>query len=116
MGGDQHVLVIEDESGLIDLFEIWLAGEYAVTTASSGNEALAALDDSVDAVILDWRLPDLSGAVILDRIDERGLDPAVAVVTGAEPEAEGIGGRVDLVLQKPIDKDGLLDAIAELVD
>lgn len=117
MGGDErHVLIVEDESGLIELFEIWLADEHAVSTASRGEDALTALDESIDAVVLDWRLPDLSGAAILDRIDELDLDPGVAVVTGAEPEAEGIGGRVDLVLQKPIDKAGLLTAIDDLVE
>ncbi len=116
MGDDErHVLVIDDETGLIDLFEIWLTDEYAVTTATSGESAFEALDESVDVVLLDWRLPDVSGETILDHLDEHGLDPAVAVVTGAEPETEGIGGRVDTVLQKPIDRQELCAAIDDLL-
>ena len=115
-GDTRHVLVIEDEPGLNDLFEIWLTDRYDVTTATSGESALRALDASVDVMILDWRLPDVSGEEILNSIDEKGLDPAVAVVTGAAPSAEGIGGRVDRVLQKPIDKTGLIEAIDALLD
>ena len=115
-GDTRNVLVIEDEPGLNDLFEIWLADRYDVTTATSGESALQALDASVDVMILDWRLPDISGEDILNYIDENELDPAVAVVTGAEPSAAGIGGRVDRVFQKPIDKTGLLDTIDALID
>lgn len=114
-GEEWHVLIIEDERGLIDLFEIWLGGDYVTTTATSGEAARSHLDESVDVVVLDWRLPDGPGSAILDHLDERGLDPGVAVVTGAEPKGENVGDRVDLVLEKPIDRASFRGAIEDLV-
>lgn len=116
MGDDeQHVLVIEDEAGLIDLFEIWLAERYRVTTATTGEAAEAAIDETVDAVILDWRLPDRTGGDLVDTFADRGFSPAIAVVTGAEPDADGMDESVDLILQKPIDRETLLGAIEKLL-
>lgn len=110
-----HVLVVEDESGLVELFEIWLADQFAVTTATDGESALGELDASIDAIILDWRLPDQSGEAILEEIRSLGIQPAVAVVTGAEPETEGIGDSVDMILKKPIRREELIEALQRLV-
>jgi DNA-binding response OmpR family regulator len=60
-GNGQHVLVVDDDPGTIDLLTttLELAG-YRVGTAGSGVEALARIAaDRVDLVILDAELPDL---------------------------------------------------------
>src|SRR5262249_28775858 len=62
-----------------------------IITASTGGEALAALRaQSCDCVVLDLRLPDMSGFEVLQQI---GADPALAdvpviVFTGRELSAE----------------------------
>ncbi|TKX52052.1 response regulator, partial [Halorubrum sp. SS7] len=58
------VLVVEDEPDLADLYAAWLGDEYRVRTAYGGREALDQLDetdDEVDAILLDRRMPGLSG-------------------------------------------------------
>ena len=62
-----------------------------IDSAASGTEALAALEaEPYDCVVLDLRLPDMSGFEILERIrdDETLVDLPVVVFTGKELSAE----------------------------
>ncbi|MDX1748088.1 MAG: response regulator, partial [Halobacteriales archaeon] len=55
------VLIVDDEPEIVDLYNRRLKGTYAVRTAYGGTEALEEADESVDIVLLDRRMPDLSG-------------------------------------------------------
>ncbi len=108
------VLVVEDEPDLANLYAAWLDGECAVQTAYDGNEALDAIEECVDVVLLDRRMPGLSGDTILDTIRERGLDCRVAMVTAVEPGFDIIGMGFDDYLVKPVSKDELQAVIEQL--
>ena len=71
----QRLLVVDDEPTLAELLAATLrfAG-FAVTSAASGAEALAAADsDSPDLVLLDVMLPDIDGFDVLRRLREKAL-------------------------------------------
>lgn len=108
------VLVVEDEPGLAELFEIWLDDRYEVNTVTTGSAALEALGDHLDVVILDWRIPNVSGAEILAEIEGRDLPCRVVVVTGLEPELADIGDGADVVLRKPVAAEELRRVVGEL--
>ena len=76
------VLVVDDESVVRESFSLYLESEgYAVRTASDGEEGLAAVDDDVDIVLLDRRMPDRSGDEVLAEIRARNVDCQIALVT-----------------------------------
>lgn len=110
-------MVVEDEQDLADLYECWLAEEYEVRVAYSGRAALEAADDAVDAVLLDWKMPGMSGPEVVRSLRDRGGTPAVAVASASSPESlEGLAGLpVDTYLRKPIERDQLRDAVARLL-
>ncbi|WP_435065313.1 response regulator [Halobaculum sp. EA56] len=113
-----HVLVVEDEVDVRELYADRLADDYDVTTAGSGTEALDVLeelDGSVDVVLLDRRMPGLHGDDALERIRESGADARVAVVTGVAADLDVVGLPVDAYLEKPVDADELRDAVDRLV-
>jgi DNA-binding response OmpR family regulator len=112
---DTTVLIVEDERRLADVFADSLAGEHAVRTAYTGREALEALGPAVDVVLLDRRLPDVSGSEILAAIQERGLDPAVAVVSAVEPGEEALSLDIDAYVRKPVSCSELRELVAELL-
>ena len=80
------VLVVEDEPDLADLYATWLKIDYSVRTAYGGEEAVEQLDDEIDVVLLDRRMPGLSGDEVLTKIRERGIDCYVSMVTAVEPD------------------------------
>jgi len=109
------VLVVDDEKDLADLYAAWLSGEYDVRTAYGGDEALEKLDGDVDVALIDRLMPDLSGDEVLAAIRERGYDCRVAMVTAVEPDFDIVGMGFDDYLVKPVDSDGLLRIVDQLL-
>ncbi|WP_248896522.1 HalX domain-containing protein [Haloplanus halobius] len=110
-----RVLVVEDERDLADLYATWLSDTYHVRTARDGHEALEKLDSDVSVVLLDRRMPDISGDDILDAIQDRDLDCRVAMVTAVEPEEDIIDMRFDTYLVKPVTRDELERTVSNLL-
>jgi two-component system response regulator AdeR len=108
------VLVVEDERDLSDLYRTWLAETYRVRTARDGRAALEALDDEVDIVLLDRRMPDLSGDEVLNRIRDRDLDCRVAMVTAVEPDTDIVDMAFDDYLVKPVSEAELVRTVENL--
>ena len=73
-----RVLVVDDEASVRVSLQRYLAGKgHQVETTASGEDALVRLQGSkYDAVILDMRMPDLSGEQIYERL--RSNDPSHA--------------------------------------
>lgn len=105
------VLVVEDDEDLLGTYEVWLAGwdDVTVLTALDGEAALTAVDDvEVDVLVLDRKLPALSGPEVLDRL---GGDRPVIVVSAYQPDDHLDEEDVAAYLVKPVTRDLFLDAI-----
>lgn len=112
------VLVVDDDSRLADLYATWLDDAYDVETAYGGEDALdriEELDGDVDAVLLDRRLPDIDGDLVLVLLRDRGFNCPVAMVTAAEPTVDIVEMGFDDYLTKPVSKDELLERVEALV-
>ena len=113
--GGEHVLVAEDEPDLADLYAGWLADSWEVTTAYDGSEAIDQLDESVDIVLLDRRMPGVSGDDVLETIRERDLECRVAMVTAVEPDFDIVELGFDDYLVKPVSREDIQAVIEQLL-
>lgn len=114
-GGDAPtVLVVDDYVDAAHLYATWLSQEFSVRTAYDGREALDLLDQDVSVVLLDRKMPNLSGEALLVEIRARGFDCRVAAVTGVEPDFDLIEMPLDAYLQKPVDRTDLLKTVRTL--
>lgn len=114
---DTHtILVVDDEQDVTDLFEIWLTESYDVRTAYDGEQALETLDESIDLVLLDRRMPGLAGDTVLEEIRDRGLDCRVVMVTAVKPDFDVVDMAFDDYLVKPVSKDDLYDVIESVLN
>ena len=109
------VLVVEDEDHLADLYTDYLAGEYDVRTAYGGIEAMDMLAPDLDVVLLDRRMPVVSGNEVLADIEERGLQCRVAMVTAVDPDFDIIDMGCDDYIVKPVTRDALRDVVGRLM-
>lgn len=109
------VLIVEDERQLADLYALWLAETHEVETAYDGEEALAKLDDSVDVVLLDRRMPGMDGDAVLEQIQERGVECRVVMVSAVTPDFDVIELAFDEYLTKPVTADELHDAVKRML-
>ena len=79
-----RVLVIEDDDAIRSMLRMMLGAlGHHVDEASNGSRGLELVgaDDSLDAVILDWKLPDLDGGEVLRGI--RAIRPATPVLVSS---------------------------------
>lgn len=79
-----HILVADDEKVIRDLFTRFLSKKgYAVFTASDGFEALHKIKgDNFDILIMDLKMPRMSGMELLEEIRELKGDLIIIVITG----------------------------------
>lgn len=116
-GGNErpHVLVVEDEPRLAELYASWLRPEYEVTLADNGRRALDAFDGSVDVVLLDRLMPGMPGDEVLATIRASDTVVRVAMVTAVEPDEDVVELGFDDYLCKPIRRERLRELVATLV-
>ncbi|MCC6073097.1 putative bifunctional diguanylate cyclase/phosphodiesterase [Massilia sp. GCM10020059] len=112
-----RILLVDDEPRLLSsLYELLRGRDYNLVTATCGSEALAHLSKMrFDLVLLDLRLPDVSGHQIMDFINDKGIDADVIVMSGEVGIDAAIGalkrGAYDY-LRKPYSREELLKTVA----
>ncbi|GGL30701.1 DNA-binding protein [Halarchaeum grantii] len=109
------VLAVDDDEDLADTYAIWLDGDYDVRTTYDGESAIDAVDSDVDVVLLDRRMPDMSGGDVLDAIRERGYDVRVSMLTAVEPDEDILDMPFDEYLVKPVTRDDVVDTVENLL-
>ncbi|MCL4468717.1 MAG: PAS domain S-box protein [Deltaproteobacteria bacterium] len=81
-GGNEHILVVEDEAKLRRLFEATIPSMgYRVTTAANGSEALVLVEErglKPDLVVTDVVMPGMGGVELVERL--RKNQPALRVL------------------------------------
>jgi DNA-binding response OmpR family regulator len=107
------VLVVDDEKEVADVYALRLRNEYETRTAYGGEDALETVDEDVDVMLLDRRMPDVSGDDVLAEIRDRDLDCRVIMITAVDPDFDIIDMPFDDYLCKPVEKDDLVTAIEQ---
>jgi HAMP domain-containing protein/CheY-like chemotaxis protein/signal transduction histidine kinase len=84
----KRLLIVEDsEAEAMSIKELLDHDDIEILTAANGEDALKVLhEQQVDCVVLDLRLPDISGFEVMTRIrdDEKVRDVPIVVFTGKE--------------------------------
>lgn len=108
------MLVVDDDPAIADGHAARLADRYPTRTAYSGEAALEALDESVGVVLLDRRMPDLSGDEVLEHIREAGYPCRVSMLTAVDPSLDVVEMGFDGYLQKPVSREELFETVETL--
>jgi FixJ family two-component response regulator len=111
------VAIIDDDKDVLDVLEVLLeTAGYSVQTYSSGAQFLADPDyHQMACLVVDQRMPDMSGLELLLELERRGVTIPALLITGAQDthiarEASNIGAMT--VMQKPVSSQKLLQFIA----
>lgn len=110
------VLVVDDNRAIANTYTAFLSDEYSVRTAYNGKEALDELGPDVDVVLLDRRMPEVSGDAVLEEIESRQLDCRVVMLTAVDPDFDIIDMGFDEYLVKPIEREELNDVVEEMLE
>ena len=115
------ILVVDDDETiretLVDFFTALDHPARAVATASDGRRAIA--EHSPDVALIDLRLPDADGMVLLEAIRADDPEVAIVVLTGHGDVATAVRamqrGAVDF-LEKPVDLEALQAAVGRAAE
>jgi len=97
-----RVLIVDDEPEVCNVYRDFLTYDHDVITATTGQEALEKLDETIDVILLDRRMPGMSGDEVASRIRERNLDPKIVMVTAVDPDLDLLHLEFSEYLVKPV--------------
>lgn len=115
----QTVLIVDDEPrsrrGLKRTLEAWSPKLLNVQTAASAKEAITRLnEETIDLLITDIRMPEMSGLHLVKALQEQNPKP-VCIVISAYSEFEYAHTALELgvrhYLLKPVKKEKLIEAV-----
>jgi len=114
------VLVVDDDSKVILFINgVFMPRGYQVLTASTGEEALKViegLNQTIDLVLLDLRMPGLDGVEVLKIIKKKHPDIPVGILTAYdERKEECIRDGADFFMAKPYSLRELYSQVENLV-
>ena len=115
--GKPVVYVVDDDPSVREALERLLrSADYGAKTFASASEFLDfSGPDAPGCLVLDIRMPELSGLELQDRLAEKGVSLPIVFLTGYGTVPESVkalkAGAVDF-LQKPFEDGELLDAVS----
>jgi len=122
MGYKLEILVVDDDVRLAsNLQDILEAEGYSVAVANDGAAALALCEDrSPELILIDIKLPDISGAELIQDLAEKSPAAEYIIITGNASLDSAIDAvrRRDIVAYetKPLDMDHLLSLIRQVTE
>lgn len=116
-----RILSIDDEPDLLDVCKVYLeeSGEFSVTTATSGRQALEMLKTAAfDVIISDYQMPGMDGITLLKTLRGQGTTLPFILFTGRGREEvviEALNNSADFYIQKGGDPEALFVQMAHVI-
>ena len=123
----RSILVCDDESDLLLMFQIHLESQYNVLTVVSGRECIDKINEikkkneKIDLVLLDYKLGDISGENVARKIREIEKNIKILMITAFELEDHVVKNMIQNryindIINKPIQLEELSKKIEEYLD
>jgi len=115
---NEVVLIIDDDTSVLRTFSKLLqkAG-YPTETAETGKEAIEKISKRFyDVVLIDFRLPDMDGTSLLEKIPDHLINSVKIMITGfasLDLGAKALELGIDAYVVKPVSPSDLLLLISE---
>ncbi len=111
-----HVLIVEDEAGIIQFLQQGLEEEgYTVSSAADGVSAFDKIQkQNFDLILLDWMLPKMTGLELCKAIRLKNNSTPIIFLTArdtVQETIEGLKAGANDYIKKPFSFDELLERI-----
>lgn len=117
----KHILIIDDEPISIRIMKNFIGDKYKVSAVTDGSAAMKFLSKyKPDVILLDYLMPIYDGAHLIEMIHkdkDAGSIPIIIVTSVTDPDKLDAmrGNGAKGIINKPVDKDELLNMIEETV-
>jgi DNA-binding response OmpR family regulator len=120
----KSILVCDDESDLLLMFQIHLESQYNVSTVVTGKECIDRVselkkkNEMIDLVLLDYKLGDITGENVARKIRETEKNIKILMITAFELDDHIVKNMIqnrfiDDIINKPIQLEELSKKIEE---
>jgi len=115
-----RILIVDDEPEIVDILAKFLSKSgFDVVTAYGGKEGIEIITsgEKIDLAILDMKMPEISGADVLEVMHNTGKVVPVIILSGSLGVQKNVevvrklGYNEDDILIKPVDLGDLLKAV-----
>jgi DNA-binding response OmpR family regulator len=111
-----HILIVEDEIGIIQFLQQGLEEEgYRITSASDGLKGFELIQkENFDLILLDWMLPKMTGLELCKAIRLKNTETPILFLTAKDTiqeTIEGLKAGANDYIKKPFSFDELLERI-----
>ena len=112
----KHLLIVEDEEGIVQFLKQGLEEEgYQITAATNGKAGLEAFNDGkFDLLLLDWMLPKMTGLELCKAIRQVNTKVPILFLTAkdtVQETVEGLKAGANDYIKKPFSFDELVERI-----
>lgn len=112
----KHLLIVEDEEGIVQFLKQGLEEEgYQVTAATNGKAGLEAFNaGKFDLLLLDWMLPKMTGLELCKAIRQTNTKVPILFLTAkdtVQETVEGLKAGANDYIKKPFSFDELVERI-----
>lgn len=95
------VLLVDDDERLIEMHENWLEDGYRVETETDGEEARERLGSEFDLLVVDQRIPELSGVKLAQYVDVSDFNCEVIMLSSVDFDEQIRQAPIDEFIKKP---------------
>ncbi len=111
-----HILIVEDETGIVQFLRQGLEEEgYVITSASDGLQGFECTQkEHFDLILLDWMLPKMTGVELCKAIRLKNKTTPIIFLTAkdtAQETIEGLKAGANDYIKKPFSFDELVERI-----
>lgn len=118
MDENSRILIVDDDESIRKILSAILEDEgYVVETAENGREAIDKSNEKIcNLALIDVRLPDIEGVVLLAKLKETMPRMRKIIITGfptVQNAIEAVNNKADAYMLKPFDVGKILETIKE---
>ena len=103
--GRRKVLIVDDDKEIVDLIELYLAGEnYDILKAYDGQECISIIQqETISLLALDIMMPKLDGIAVCRQVREKSNIPIILITAKTQPieRVQGLSAGADDYVTKP---------------
>lgn len=114
------ILICDDELGIRESLKLILENEYEISGVTNGTDCLEYLkNNSVDLILMDIKMPKVSGLDILKQIKAVNPDIKVIMVTGyksVETATEALQIGASDYIVKPFSSRDILEKVSKILE
>lgn len=116
---DDFIAIVEDDAALRDALERLLRSEGLAARGFASAEDFLAADEAPRCLVLDLRLPGMSGMDLLSALRQRQMRAPIVMITGHGDIPQAVAavkaGAFDFI-EKPYDPDALMAVLRKALD